>query len=47
MKECLIILGLYFGGLGSIVSIDFVASWTYYPGCTLEEVGRVVGMGYR
>ncbi len=47
MKECLIILGLYFGSVGSVVSLDFAATCTYYPGHSFNDVGRVVAMGYR
>jgi len=46
MKECLIVVGMFFSGVAAIVSIDFVATSGYYPNHTLEDVGRVVAMGY-
>lgn len=46
MKECLIVVGLFFSVIVLFVSLDFFATWNRYPRSSCCDVARLVARSY-
>lgn len=46
MKECLIVLGLFFSAIAFVVSLEFCATWNRYPRSSPDDIARLVARSY-
>ena len=42
MKECLIVLGLFFSAIAFALSLEFYATWRRSPRSSADDIARLV-----
>lgn len=46
MKECLIVLGLFFSAIALTLSLEFYVTWRRYPRSSADDIARLVARSY-